>query len=284
VTLMEMSSRSSTGWIVGELALPATHGCSAYGVEVRVPSANASGGSGREILFGPFRLHLGERMLRRADRPLRLGSRAREILVALVERAGEIVTKSELMQRVWPNIFVEEGTLRVHIAALRKTLEDGRSGARYVENVTGQGYRFVAPITRPDGVSLSTGMDARTTTGALRAPLPGPPMLDRSEEMLSRAEQIVLRRLAVFAGMFDLPSAVAVVADEQIDAADVFGLIASLAAKSLLTAKVAGAGWIRYRLHDASRAFALERLQRSPESSQIKRRHVQLGIQPGEGF
>jgi DNA-binding winged helix-turn-helix (wHTH) protein len=271
VTLMQMSYRSPTGWTMEDLPPPATHGCSACGVEVRVPSANEPGGSGREILFGPFQLHLGERMLRRADRPLRLGSRAREILVALVERAGEIVTKSELMQRVWPNIIVEEGTLRVHIAALRKTLEDGRSGARYVENVTGQGYRFVAPITRRDRMSHLIGKDP------LRARLPGPLMLDWSEEMLSSAEQIALRRLAVFAGMFDLPSAVAVVADEQIDAADVFGLIASLAAKCLLTAQVAPAGRVRYRLSDASRAFALERLQRSPESSKIKRRHAQLG-------
>jgi DNA-binding response OmpR family regulator len=73
----------------------------------------------------------------RGHAPLRLGSRALEILLTLVERAGEVVKKSELMARVWPDTVVEEGTLRVHIAALRKALGDGQSGMWYVENVTG---------------------------------------------------------------------------------------------------------------------------------------------------
>jgi predicted ATPase/DNA-binding winged helix-turn-helix (wHTH) protein len=100
---------------------------------------------GREIAFGPFRFYPEQRLLLRADAPVSLGSRAREILVALVERAGSIVRKHELMARVWPDVIVEEGTLRVHIAALRKALGDGQDGMRYVENVTGHGYRFVAP-------------------------------------------------------------------------------------------------------------------------------------------
>ena len=83
----------------------------------------------------------------RGDEPVALGSRAREILVALVERAGEVVRKSELRERVWPDTVVEEGTLRVHIAALRRALGDRHIASRYVENVTGHGYRFVAPVT-----------------------------------------------------------------------------------------------------------------------------------------
>ena len=63
-----------------------------------------------------------------------------------MEHAGEVVKKRELIQRVWPEIIVEEGTLRVHISALRKALGDGQSGMRYVENITGVGYRFVAPV------------------------------------------------------------------------------------------------------------------------------------------
>ena len=106
----------------------------------------ASGGL--ELQFGPFRLFPQQRLLLRTDTPLRLGSRAREILFALVERAGEIVMKSELIARVWPNTIVEEGTLRVHINALRKALGCGKSGARYVENVTGRGYLFIAPVIR----------------------------------------------------------------------------------------------------------------------------------------
>ena len=103
--------------------------------------------AGRELRFGPFRLDPQQRIIRHANTPLRLGSRAREILLTLVEHAGKTVNKRELMARVWPDTLVEEGTLRVHIAALRKALGDGKFGMRYVENVTGHGYRFIAPIT-----------------------------------------------------------------------------------------------------------------------------------------
>jgi predicted ATPase/DNA-binding winged helix-turn-helix (wHTH) protein len=105
-------------------------------------------GSGLELQFGPFRLFPQQRLLLRTDTPLRLGSRTREILFALVERAGEIVMKSELIARVWPNTIVGEGTLRVHVNALRNALGCGKSGVRYVENVTGRGYLFIAPVIR----------------------------------------------------------------------------------------------------------------------------------------
>ena len=102
--------------------------------------------NGAAVAFGPYRLLPLQRILLRDRTPLRLGSRAREILVALVERAGEVVEKRELLRRVWPGIVVEEATLRVHINTLRRTLREGEAGARYVENVTGRGYRFVAPV------------------------------------------------------------------------------------------------------------------------------------------
>src|SRR5882724_8452415 len=101
------------------------------------------------LQFGPFRLLPQPRMLLKGADPVRLGSRAREILLFLVERAGRIVKKGELIKRVWPDTVVEEGTLRVHIAALRKALGDGKGGMRYIENVTGHGYRFIAPLSPP---------------------------------------------------------------------------------------------------------------------------------------
>jgi DNA-binding winged helix-turn-helix (wHTH) protein len=101
---------------------------------------------GPELAFGPFRFLPQQRLLYRANTPVPIGSRAREILVVLVERAGEIVRKSDLIARVWPHTIVEDGTLRVHIASLRKALNDGKDGRRFVENVTGTGYRFVAPL------------------------------------------------------------------------------------------------------------------------------------------
>jgi DNA-binding winged helix-turn-helix (wHTH) protein len=77
---------------------------------------------------------------------VQLGSRALEILIALVERPGELITKQELLTRVWPNIFVEPANLSVHVSALRRTLRDGRDGNRFIINVPGRGYSFVANV------------------------------------------------------------------------------------------------------------------------------------------
>jgi DNA-binding winged helix-turn-helix (wHTH) protein len=118
-----------------------------------LPVYNIENISGQEFIFGSFRLVPRRRVIFRDGKPLRLGDRAREILVALVERAGETVTKRELIARVWPDAIVEEATLRAHIAFLRKALADSPVGARYVENINGQGYRFVAPVTRIDAGS-----------------------------------------------------------------------------------------------------------------------------------
>ena len=100
----------------------------------------------RAFSFGPFRFLPAQQLLLEGEEPVRLGSRALEILAALVERAGELVSKRELMARAWPNIVVEEGNLKVHVAALRRALDKGRSGGRYIATVSGRGYRFVAPV------------------------------------------------------------------------------------------------------------------------------------------
>lgn len=110
------------------------------------------------FVFGPFRLLLAKRILLRDGRPLRLGSRAFELLAALVQRAGQTIANDELKAQVWPGIHVDEGTLRVHVAALRRALGDGVGGSRYVANVPGRGYSFVAPLTHePDDAADSEG-------------------------------------------------------------------------------------------------------------------------------
>jgi DNA-binding winged helix-turn-helix (wHTH) protein len=98
------------------------------------------------VSFGPFCLFSAERQLKKGDEPLQLGGRALDTLIALVERAGEVVTQRELISRVWPDVTVEEANLRVHIANLRKALGDGYEGARYIVTVPGRGYSFVAPV------------------------------------------------------------------------------------------------------------------------------------------
>jgi predicted ATPase len=103
---------------------------------------------GRAISFGTFRLIPAQRLLLESEKPVQLGSRAIEILMSLVDRAGESVSKEELIARVWPDTIVDESNLKVHIAALRKALGDGRNGKRYVINIPGRGYRFVGSISR----------------------------------------------------------------------------------------------------------------------------------------
>src|SRR6516164_5445452 len=111
--------------------------------------------------FGRFRLLPREQILLEDEKPVRLGSRALDILTMLVEHAGELVSKDELTTRVWPDTFVEESSLRVHIAGLRRALGDGQAGNRYVTNIPGRGYRFVAPVavseeTNPAVPEIST--------------------------------------------------------------------------------------------------------------------------------
>jgi predicted ATPase/DNA-binding winged helix-turn-helix (wHTH) protein len=98
--------------------------------------------------FGSFRLVPAQRTLLDDGKPLRLGSRALDILITLVERTGETISKEELIARAWPDTVVEEASLRVHVAALRKALGGGRAGKRYIVNLSGRGYAFVAPVTR----------------------------------------------------------------------------------------------------------------------------------------
>jgi DNA-binding winged helix-turn-helix (wHTH) protein len=105
-----------------------------------------AGAAPTEVSFGPFRLLPTRFLLLDGDRPVPLGSRALEILIILLERSGELVSKQELMARVWPNIFVEPANLTVHISALRRILRDGRDGNRFIINIPGRGYCFVASV------------------------------------------------------------------------------------------------------------------------------------------
>jgi predicted ATPase/DNA-binding winged helix-turn-helix (wHTH) protein len=98
------------------------------------------------LRFGPYAFHLRQRLILDGDRPLRMGGRALDILQVLVERAGRVVRKEQLIALVWPTSVVEEINLRVHIAALRRALGDGENGQRYIVNVPQCGYSFIAPV------------------------------------------------------------------------------------------------------------------------------------------
>ena len=99
------------------------------------------------VSFGPFRLYPAQRLLKKGEDPVRLGARAFDILLALVERAGEVVAHKDLIAKAWPNVIVEETSLRVHLVSLRKALDGEQSSEYYITNVKGRGYCFSAPVS-----------------------------------------------------------------------------------------------------------------------------------------
>src|ERR1700754_2544828 len=110
------------------------------------PRAMADDDVHGNLQFGPFELSSRQRVLRRDRVVLPLGSRALDILIYLAERPGEVIAKQELMDHVWSDVTVEEGSLRVHVAAIRKALGDGQFGNRYIANIKGRGYSFVGTV------------------------------------------------------------------------------------------------------------------------------------------
>jgi TolB-like protein len=117
-------------------------------------SMTAAAPSRPVISFGPFRLAVGARLLTKDGVPVDLGARALDILIALVSRPNEVVSKEDLLARVWPGVTVEESSLRFHMAGLRKALGDGQEGARYITTLPGRGYCFVAAVAASDGDAL----------------------------------------------------------------------------------------------------------------------------------
>ncbi|WP_128970963.1 winged helix-turn-helix domain-containing protein [Bradyrhizobium tropiciagri] len=99
-----------------------------------------------KVSFGPFCLLPTRLLLLEGDKVVPLGSRAMEILIALLERSGELVSKQDLMARVWPNLFVDPSNLTINMSALRRALRDGRDGRRFIVNIPGRGYRFVGSV------------------------------------------------------------------------------------------------------------------------------------------
>jgi TolB-like protein/DNA-binding winged helix-turn-helix (wHTH) protein/Tfp pilus assembly protein PilF len=126
--------------------------------------------------FGPFRLIPKERLLLRDNQPVRLTAKCFDLLVVLVESSGRLVEKEELMQRIWPDCFVEEANLSVNISTLRRVLGEGPDQPHYVQTVPRHGYRFVAPVKErwEDGFASPTPVEpgAGEPPATARAPRP----------------------------------------------------------------------------------------------------------------
>ncbi len=124
------------------------------------------------LRFGPFELSSRERVLRREGVALTLGSRALDILIYLAGRPGKVIAKQELIDQIWTDVTVEEGSIRVHVAAIRKALDDGQFGNRKIANIKGRGYSFVGTI-----VSVAGGTESNDTSLRHKGRLPARPVM-----------------------------------------------------------------------------------------------------------
>lgn len=158
-------------------------------------TANASKGI---FAFGPYRLNVTEKLLERDGTPVLLGSRALDLLVALVEDAGVVLTKRDLIARVWGNTAIEEVGLRVHIANLRKTLGD-RNSVRYIINVAGRGYCFVAPLSQSEPGAPSTPRRTAIEPGRRLPPQPIG-MVGREESIRCISQEVQAHRFVTITG------------------------------------------------------------------------------------
>jgi predicted ATPase/DNA-binding winged helix-turn-helix (wHTH) protein len=151
------------------------------------------------VSFGPFRLFAAARQLKKGDDPLQLGGRTLDTLIALAERAGEVVPQRELISRVWPDVTVDEANLRVHIASLRKALGDGREGARYIVTVSGRGYCFAAPLIHSTPQS-SSPCEATFSDRLQRLPPQLTRMIGRDDVIRALSTQLMLYRFVSIVG------------------------------------------------------------------------------------
>ncbi|HUB47280.1 MAG TPA: winged helix-turn-helix domain-containing protein [Acetobacteraceae bacterium] len=154
---------------------------------------------GCAILFGQYRLLAGQRLLLDGDKPVRLGSRAFDVLLALIERAGEVVSKGDLIARVWPTTVVEDGNLKIQVSALRRALGDGQDDNRYVITVPGRGYNFVAPIHKEE-LPRATPSPTMPPTVAHNLPFATTRMIGREEFVTMLVTQLSHQRLLTIVG------------------------------------------------------------------------------------
>ncbi|MBS7703033.1 ATP-binding protein [Chelatococcus asaccharovorans] len=140
------------------------------------------------------------RLLLRDGEPVRVGSRALDLLIALVDRAGDVVGKHELLDVVWKGVVVDEAAVRVHLASLRRALGDGRDGARYIVNIPGRGYSFVAPIARDEPKAHPPQAEPPVARSIGPVPAPSRAPIGRDHVIGSLSELLLTRRFVSVVG------------------------------------------------------------------------------------
>src|SRR5947207_15795755 len=154
---------------------------------------------GQAVSFGPFRLLPAQRLLLEGDQPVRLGSRAFDILATLLQRPGEVIGKDELISLTWPKTFVDDANLKIQISALRRALGDGQGGSRYIATIPGRGYNFVSPVRfhRPADASPAATIASAT---AHNLPLAATRMIGREEVVATLVSRLSRERLLTIVG------------------------------------------------------------------------------------
>ena len=193
-------------------------------------------------------------MLLEGEKRLRLGSRALEILAFLAERPGALVTKEELVARVWPNTLVEEGNLRVHMAALRRTLGDGHGDTQYIATVPGRGYRFIGSVDVSDHSESTIHAPPHGRTES-NLPAPLTRMIGRDDVVAAIVAQMPQRRFITIAGPGGIgKTTVAIAVADHLSAAYRDGVhfvdLAPLAEPQLALSSLASALGVRIHSED----------------------------------
>ncbi|MGE0133071.1 MAG: alpha/beta fold hydrolase [Blastocatellales bacterium] len=213
--------------------------------------------------FGPFRLDPTERLLTRGGLALALTPKAFDTLLALVENSRHVVTKEELMNRVWPDIYVEETNLAQHISMLRKVLVERPDGGQYIETVPKRGYRFVAPVNkiRYEPSEIKTSAAEKPGDGARRK-APDEAQRRRSETVVSIEEQFGGEKITTVGagtrlGRYEVISQLGTGGMGEVYLANDTQLDRRVALKLLSEKYTGNALWLRRFIREAKAASAL---------------------------
>jgi DNA-binding winged helix-turn-helix (wHTH) protein len=156
------------------------------------------------LKFGRFQVLPHRREFVSEGVPVPLGSRAFDVLMVLIEAGGELVTKDEILSRVWPGMVVEEHSLQFHISALRKVLGEDRG---FIKTISGRGYRFAADIIaaadeQEPPLGRGAGLSAHRPDLEIRSnlPAPGSDLIGRDAELSEATRLVTAHRLVTLVG------------------------------------------------------------------------------------
>src|SRR5260221_1939392 len=219
---------------------------------------------GEVLSFGPFELSIGNRLLTNGAKVVPLGARAIDLLIVLVEQANKVVGRRTLIERVWPKRGAEQVSLRVHISALRKALDQSDPGRRYITNVPGRGYSFVVPVT---SLSSPTSEDIKLSSRS-RLPARLMRMLGRRDALAAIQMKLTEQKFVTIVGPGGIgKTTVAVAVDHEMSATFnsqiYFVDLSALGGASLVAPAVAAALGVSVQTNNVVPAL-IDRLQERP--------------------